>query len=147
MAITKSSTQGIELYRDTVDTYLTEAQVEGLVSVSTPDNAKEQLDSTDLDSTSKEYISGLGDNGEISFSVNIDLNNATHQALIADNNSGTTRYWKIRIPEAGVATYTDITFAGYVGGFSADNSIDAVQNWSGTIVVDGAATFAHAEAA
>ncbi len=90
----------------------------------------------------REFIPGLKDGGEISFDVNHDPDNATHDAttgIVADFNNRTVRNWRVAFPSPSSKTWT---FPAFVTGFEPSNPVADRSTASVTLKVTGEPTLA-----
>ena len=95
-------TQGTELW--TVATATTSAKIGRLTSVNPPSPNSDELETTDLDSTAKEFVQGLRDYGEAQIGIFFDpAASSNHQQLITDFQSGVTREWLIGLSDGVTA--------------------------------------------
>jgi len=93
-----------------------------LVSVSIPDRVKGEAETTDTDSTAREFIAGLRDSGTVEITVRYDPDDAGQ--LIVDNNYAAAQgsevvAWVITLPGAATASpspqgVASWSFDGYV---------------------------------
>jgi hypothetical protein len=113
------------------------AHITGATKISIGGGSSTLIDTSTLDSDAKEFMTGLSEEGEVSFDLNIDPKNATHAALIDDKATRTRRQFQIEFVDA--STYT---FHGYVQSMSIDVAVDAKVDSSFTIKIDGAGTWA-----
>lgn len=102
-----------------------------------PGGQANEIDVTDLDSTAKEFILGLQDEGDITIDINYIPGNTRHAALRADRSAGTQRNYRISFTDSPVTTWT---FAALVKGFSISNGVDGKTTASVTLRVSGAIT-------
>lgn len=86
----------------TPDTY---TKINGVISFSGFDGAATELDTTDLDSTAMEYISGLMDEGKFSFEAKRIAADNGQIAMVAARASGAVTGLKLTLPDAAVATF------------------------------------------
>lgn len=86
-------------------TPVTYTKVNGVTSFSGFDGAASELDTTDLDSTAMEYISGLMDEGRFSFEAKRIAADNGQIAIIAARASGAVTGLKLTLPDAAVATF------------------------------------------
>lgn len=80
-----------------------------VLKVTPPGVTNEQIEVTNMDSPSgfKEFILGMGDPGEVSFGVNFQPDQATHDAttgLWADAVAKTVRNWKLVFADSTAST-------------------------------------------
>jgi len=87
----------------TPETY---TKISGVTSFDGFDGSADELDTTDLDSTAKEYISGLKDEGKFGFEAKVLKADAGQQALRAARNSGAIVGMKLTLPDTSVATFS-----------------------------------------
>ncbi|XYJ11811.1 phage tail tube protein [Telluria sp. B2] len=85
------------------DTY---TQVKGLQSFDGFDGAADELDTTDLDSTAKEFISGIKDEGKFGFEIKVLKTDNGQIALRAARASGAITGFKLTLPDGSVATFS-----------------------------------------
>lgn len=97
------------------------------------DGSASELDVTNLDSTAKEFRTGLTDPGQFSINIDYDDTNAGHQALRARQISAVVSSFKLTLPTADV-----ITFSGYVKKFTLAGGVDAVAKTAVDIRISGA---------
>jgi hypothetical protein len=86
-----------------------------VVSIQPPEMEADDVEIEELDPVDgyKRFLQGLKDGGEVAVTLNFDPNNQGHTNLLADFDSGTTRNYKIVLPNnAG-----EWTIPGYVKGF------------------------------
>lgn len=77
-------------------------------SIGLPNRSRPMIDVTDLDSTSREFIPGLLDSGEIAISMNFTRD--TYLEMEADLLNDSSVNYQIVLPDSGETT---IDFAGY----------------------------------
>lgn len=117
-------TQGTALYL--LDTYNSPDAVLKIANVSTIDSlggAASDIDVTNLDSTAREYLVGLKDNGTASFGLNLNPQDNSHQTILAI--SGGARYaWAI-----GCSDGTDPPTINSVTPGSESFTLPATRTW------------------
>lgn len=71
-----------------------------LGSITGPETDREMIDVTHQQSPNRhrEYIGGLRESGSLSFDMNFNPNDATHQQFLADQQSGIIRRYKLVFP-------------------------------------------------
>ena len=141
-----AKSQGCKLHWST-DSGVTYTQVTGLTTVTFPEVTKNRIECTDLDDTSKQYLSGLPDSGSASYSGNYDGTNTSHQAMHVLESSSDVVQWLVEIQEEGVATMTTAVYQGYVDHFTPSGSVDAIQDAELVVQPTGGNTYAHAATA
>lgn len=114
-----------------------------------------EIDVTDLDSTAREFVAGLTDNGTVSINVNWDPNDASHVSLEALVGGSNVRFL-IGGSETGgtdpsyTSTFviptdrTTLDFNGSVLSFQKDAETDNVWRGTLTVRVSGAITITQA---
>jgi predicted secreted protein len=121
------------------ETFTTIAEV---MSISGPGLTSDTIDVTSHSSTGgfREFIMGLSDGGEVTFTINYNPTQATHNAttgLLRDYINRTRRNFKIVFPDGSSTTWS---FTGVVTGFSMSAPTDAQLSADVTIKVSGAPT-------
>lgn len=86
-------------------TPVTYTEIAEVNSFSPPEASASEVDVTHLKSTSKEFLLGLVDNGEISLDMNYVENDPGQQAMIASNIAATKKSYKITLPNATVFSF------------------------------------------
>jgi len=84
----------------------TYTKINGVVSYSGFDGSASELDTTDLDSTAMEFVSGLMDEGKFSFEKKTINTDPGQLALRAARASGAVKSFKLVFPDAVVATFS-----------------------------------------
>lgn len=126
------SSQGSGLFYEDPENEGEWIKVAGVVSIDGPSGSAGELDTSDLDSTAREYVPALPDEGSVSLEMNLIHGNATQNFMMDAKIARTTHNWRIRQkvdPESGVA------FAGYVSEFSFSAGTDAVKKISASLRV------------
>jgi len=144
-------TQGTELYLlDVFSSPQRVLKIANLTSVDSLGGAASDIDVTNLDSTAREYLVGLQDNGTASFGLNLNPQDDSHQVMFAI--AGGARYsWAIGAadgvspPTLGVGdsftlptTRTWFTFSASVQEASRNFAIDDAIRIQGGLRVSGA---------
>lgn len=124
---------------DTPGTYI---PVGNLTQISVPGPEKDEIDVTDFDSVAAEFLAGLPDNGEITFSGWFNYANAGQALLLADAHDpdAPTRGFQIEFVRQSV----EFTFDGWVKSFvpEAPGPNEAYE-FEGTVRVSGPVTTAE----
>lgn len=99
------------------------ANIPDITTIGGPDGSAPTIDVTDLDSTAREYVLGLKDEGSFSLGVHYIPTNVVHAQLRAA--------WAARTQLRFRVTFTDTTttvweFNGFVTGFSQTMGVDTV---------------------
>lgn len=118
--------------------------VSEVLSISGPTLKADLIDVTNHSSPSRfrEYIQGLKDGGELTFDINYQPNNATHNnatGVLGDWNTGVQRNYRLRFP---VTPAVDWTVRVIVTNFETGLPVDAQIKASVTLKVVTAPTLA-----
>jgi predicted secreted protein len=121
------------------ETFTTIAEV---LSIRGPSLSSDTIDVTNHDTSNgyREFIMGLQDGGEVTFSINYQPTAPTHNAtsgLLKAYDAKTKKNWRLVFPDAGGTTWN---FAGVVRTFSVNAPIDAQLTADVTIKVSGKPT-------
>jgi predicted secreted protein len=144
------STAGVKLQRGDgatpTEAFATIAEV---TSISGPNESAASIDVTSFDSTSREYIAGLRDGGEVSIEFNFVGDDVSQAGLRADFASGAKRNFTIDLDDA-TATLTvasKYAFAAVVTALGANFAVDDKITGSATLKISGDVTFTPRAAA
>ena len=107
--------KGVTLHWDTTGG-TTWAAVTDVVSISPPDLQLGKVESTDLQSATKEYKPTIADPGEMTVNLNWDPVNTEHAALLAKSlaDQSTPPAWKITFTDTDS---TEMIFSGFITNF------------------------------
>ena len=110
-------------------------------SISGPSGSAAIIDTTALDSTAKEKIMGLPDEGQVTLDLiwGGETSNAVQKALRTARAAQTLETFKITLTDSPQSTYT---FTAYVTGWSLSTGVDDVTKASVTVEITGAVTAA-----
>jgi hypothetical protein len=100
-----------------------------------PGGSAAVIDVSNLDSTAKEKLIGLADEGQFTFDMNLDPDNAAHQALRDARATRVRKEFRLTLTDT-VATV--LIFYGYVLQFRIQGAVDQVVKASVSLEVDGA---------
>lgn len=112
-----------------------------------PSEKAPQLDATSFDSTAMEYISGLADNGELTFDVQFVGTDPQQQGLRTDLRNGTRRNFKIVLNDqpTGGSNPTSVAFTAIVTGApEIGGGVNQVVKGSCSLRITGTATWTYA---
>jgi hypothetical protein len=114
------------------------AQIVNVTDISESGVTFDQLDITNLDSTAKEFVQGLGDFGTCTVQMNYDSDETTHQTLdgLAQGGSSSQRDWRIT-ESGGGSPGTRTQFRGFVQSFQKTRSINNIVKATLTIKKSG----------
>ncbi|MCP3680280.1 MAG: hypothetical protein GY782_08545 [Gammaproteobacteria bacterium] len=124
-------TQGTKFYWSSSTAVSTSASavVGKIISFSGPGGEAPDIDVTHLLSTAKEYIVGLRDEGDLSFSVIYEVTDVGHIALQTDRGARTKKkaaidFSTVSLPTATAANGSRKTFDAYCKGFTLGGAVD-----------------------
>ena len=146
MAIATSGaivTQGTKLYRGQTtgkgDTVIWD-RVRGVSSFSGPNTSKTKIDVTSFDSSRKEYIYGIPDEGDISFTMFFYPADSIHKAIIKEDVSAAyNRPWRMELSDG-----TIYEFEGNISSAPLTGNMDAAVTLNMTLSVSGSAEWKFA---
>lgn len=130
---------GSEFWLDNASGVLT--HLDELLSVTPPNPQIEEVEATHMASTAREYIAGLQDFGEGTFSFNFIPHNATDVLIRAALADRVTRSFKIVLPIASGATQ-EITGDCIVKGWVPSDPIDDRMTAEMTVRYTGSPSYA-----
>lgn len=113
------------------------AKISEIKTFSGPGGSASVIDVSSLDSLSREKRMGLGDEGQLQFTINYVPTDAQHAALRAARASREQTNFRLIFTDAG-ATQWD--FAAFVTGFSVSGGVDAVVEAQVTLEITGTIT-------
>ena len=102
-----------------------------------PTGTAAEVDVTSLDSLAREYLQGLKDEGELSFTMNWVPQNSVHKALAADFAARTTSAYTLTVQDVVLST---LSFQAFVREFPKTGGVDAPLEASVTLRITGAVT-------
>jgi len=108
-----------------------------ITSLGGPDGEASEIDTTDLDSTAKEFRLGLVDNGSINVSMNFRPAQTQHALLRTLSVSGAARNYRLTFTDSPATIWT---FSAFVKGVPIENSVDGVTTASINLRITGAIT-------
>jgi hypothetical protein len=113
--------------------------IANVIDISGPGGSASVIDITNLASVAREKRMGLPDEGQVTFNVQLDPDNATHQAVRDARKNRTECQFRVTLTDS---TPTTLTFNGFVLNFSVSLAVDDVVKASITIEVNGAVAWA-----
>lgn len=112
-------------------------KINGLLSFEGFDGAPDELDTTDLDSTAKEFVSGIKDEGKFGFEIKTLKADAGQVSLRAARTNGNVVGFRLTLPDASVASFSALVKTmPTTGGVNAvlkgkvDTKISGAVTWS-----------------
>ena len=129
--------QGTTIAREseTPDTFTTIGEIR---SFSGPGGQSAVIDATTLQSTGKEKVLGLQDEGQLQLEMNFVPGDVAQQNLLADRAAGLKKKFKITFSNTEGTT---ATFDAFVMGFAVAGGVDALTTATVTLEITGAVTW------
>jgi hypothetical protein len=114
------------------------AQVVNVTDISDSGVTVDQIDTTNLDSTAKEYVPGLPDFGTVTVQINWDSDETTHQTLdtIAQAGPSAVRDWRIT-ESGGGSPGTRTQFKGFIQSLNKTRAVNNIVKATVTIKKTG----------
>lgn len=112
--------------------------VEEMWTITGPDGSLAELDTTNLESTAREFIPGLPDAGNIQCEAGYNHGNVQQVGLKTDMDGQVVRNFTITFPNTAATVWS---FAAFVSNWSVGVERDGVSALSFTLRVTGAVTF------
>src|SRR6185369_2297065 len=113
MTTNAKSTKNVKLQRGDGAGSESFTTIAELTTFKGPGEKAPQIDVTSFDSTAREFIAGLTDNGELTFDLNFVGSDAQQQGLRTDSRAGTLRNFKLNLNDH-VSDPTIASFAAIV---------------------------------
>lgn len=139
MASPAISAQGSKLEIAPLGATPTYTRIKGFKSFTGFDGQSSEIDTTDLDSTSKEYLLGLRDNGNFNFDLNVNRTDPGQILLEAARASSAMHLFKLTLPDGHVATWN-----GLVKSTPLQGGVDAVLTGTVNTRISGDVTWTEA---
>ena len=139
--------QGTEFFwsSDTAASTAAARLVGEVTDFSGPGGQASIIDVTHLNSTAKEKLVGLRDEGQVSMSLNLSFSDAGQIALRADRATRSRRKCVIKFNDNTTdAAKTKAIFDGYCMGFSITGAVDNKVSANAVIEITGAVTYSSA---
>ncbi len=133
------ATRGTLLYINVNGSPTSFSKIGNVTDFSGPGGQATVLDASNLESVMKEKLMGLPDEGQFTFTINLDPDDTTHQAVRDARKNKTLCEFKLTLTDT---TATNIVFFGYVLGFQISGGVDQVLKAAVTVEVDGPAAWA-----
>lgn len=110
------------------------ANIGNITDFSGPGGQAAVIDISNLSSTFREKLMGLPDEGQLTFNVNWDPDNSTHQTLRSSRANRTRTEFRLTLTDA---TPTVGTFFAYVLGLVISGGVDQAIKAALTLEIDG----------
>lgn len=131
--------QGVKLYMSTEGSPTNFAAIGNITDFSGPGGQASVIDVSNLDSVMREKLMGLPDEGQLTFNVNLDPDDARHTQLRTARQNRTRTEFKLELTDS---TPTTGIFWGYVLGFVISGGVDQAVKAAITIEIDGSVAWA-----
>lgn len=105
-----------------------------IVDINGPNETADPLEASSLCSTSKEFVGGLRDGGEITLQLNLAPTNPNHLQFQTDLGAAITRNYQIALPDS---PSTLIDFAAFVTAFGPSLATNTLATAAVTLKVTG----------
>lgn len=139
MASNAMRAQGVVLKRGNDDSPLTYSSVGEITSFDGPGGSASEIDVTSLESTAKEFLIGLPDEGEFAIEANLVPGNTAQAGLRADRAAGTLQYFQLLLTDSGPTT---LSFTAYVKEFKIKGGVDDKISVAITLRITGPVSWA-----
>jgi hypothetical protein len=116
-------------------------EIINVTSLGGPEQTKDELEVTHLQSTGKEFLAGMSDGGSVNFEVNYDYSNAAHVDLRDDAQTSLKRNWQIEFENQVPAVVETAQFQGELMEFSRSNDPNTPFKYSGRVKISGDITW------
>lgn len=110
-------------------------QVRGVTSYDDSGATRAEIDATDSDSTAKEYLLDIPDNGTQSFGINLDFADGGQDAVRTAEAAGDLDDYRVTFADASTLQYS-----AYVTNFSKTGSNGSIMTGNLTLRISGAVT-------
>lgn len=131
MATSAIPSQGVQFKRNAV-------LIGEITSINGPSESAKQIDVTSFDSTSREYIAGLRDGGEVSIDFNLIPGDTAQMGLRTDLAAGTAQPFTLTLTDDPA---TVVSFSAIVTNFSIKGGVDDRLVGSATLKISGDVTY------
>lgn len=111
-------------------------------SISGPDGQATEIDRSHFQSTAKEWVMGLPDEGSLTIDGNFVGSDAQQQGLHSDRANRVKRNFELELTDmpSGGANNTQFDFSGYVMRFTLTGNVDGGLDFSVTLRITGPVT-------
>ena len=111
-----------------------------VIEVTGPEQVNDEIETTNLSSTSKEFIAALKDNGTCEFEAHFNPSNAQHAGLFTDVAAGTVKNYKLSWDDPASSPAPYVIFAAFVASLSTSTPPNDSVKLSGSLRITGALT-------
>lgn len=131
--------QGTKLYYSDGGSPSSFSAIGNITNFTGPGGSTSIIDISNLDSTKREKLPGLPDEGNFQFDVNLDPDNAAHIALRQARTARTRLEFKVVLTDTSP---TNLVFFGYVINFSVSGAVNAAVKAAISLEIDGDVSWA-----
>lgn len=131
-------TQGVEIKRGDGASPEVFTKIAEIASFDGPGGSAAVIDATSLDSTAREKLMGLADEGQFSFEMNLVPDDTAQTGLRTDRTNRTLRNFEIALTDAAATT---LSFAAFVLEFAISGAVDDKVTANCTLEISGAVTW------
>lgn len=117
--MTAYSTKGTALRRGDSESPTAYTIIPQVQSITGPSATAPEIDVTNLQSTNREFVTGIADYGNVTFTIFLDYTNAQHSGLKTDFDNNTIRSWQKELPDG-----TTESFEARVSGIDEEEATD-----------------------
>lgn len=132
-------TQGVTIKRGNDNSPLTYTLIAEVTDFDGPGGQASEIDVTSLDSTAKEFLLGLRDEGDFSFTCNLVPGDTGQAGLRSDRDYATLQDFQITLTNTPATT---LTFQAYVKEFRIKGGLDDKISASVTLRISGPVAWA-----
>ena len=144
MAFEAQGTQFFWSTNATVASTSTSCMIGEITDFSGPGGQANVIDVTNLNSTAKEKLVGLRDEGQLSLSLNFNYSDTAQAAIVTDRAARTKRKCVIKFNDSTDDTIkTKALFDAYCLGFSISGAVDNKVSANAVIEITGAVTYTN----
>jgi hypothetical protein len=130
--------QGAFFYLSTTTSLSTAIAVGQVTGFNGPSGSANVIDVTHLQSTAKEKMIGLRDEGQITLDLNCVPGDSGQTKLRECRANRTACHWALKLNDTAI---TQLDSHGYISGYAITGSVDNKVNLSVTIVITGGVTW------
>jgi len=131
--------QGTKIEISQVVSPLAYSEVPNVTDFNGPGGQASVIDVSNLQSTAREKKMGLADEGQFTFTLNWDPDDAAHQLLRSQRASRLASEFRVTLADT---TPSIATFTGYVLGVVISGGVDNVLKAAVTVEIDGSVSWA-----
>ena len=112
----------------------------GVVDFNGPQTSAPEVDATNLDSSAREFLPGLKDNGSIDVTLHLDTQNTQHQTLLNEvGQASSTKNYKLTFPNSN----GNAVFAAWIQNAPVTGAVDQVVTVNASFRITGDVTWTY----